>query len=112
MARCRAAATVERVRAKWLVGCDGAHSIVRELLQFPMEGKEYPEHLVLADVHLNGELPHGILWLNETPPPNQSSRSGFPTSSCTIGWSRNTEKGTGFLPVMPRISIARLAVRA
>src|SRR5258708_2461116 len=62
-----ASATVERVGTKWLVGCDGAHSIVRELLQLPFEGKEYPEHLVLADVPLKGDLPQGvgILWLND-----------------------------------------------
>jgi 2-polyprenyl-6-methoxyphenol hydroxylase-like FAD-dependent oxidoreductase len=58
---------VERVEAKWLVGCDGAHSRVRELLRLPMEGKEYPERLVLADVHLEGDLPEGVttIWLND-----------------------------------------------
>jgi 2-polyprenyl-6-methoxyphenol hydroxylase-like FAD-dependent oxidoreductase len=62
-----ASGTVERVDAKWLVGCDGAHSSVRKLLQLPLEGKEYPEHLVLADVHLKGDLPQGvtIMWLND-----------------------------------------------
>jgi 2-polyprenyl-6-methoxyphenol hydroxylase-like FAD-dependent oxidoreductase len=35
--------TVERVSAKWLVGCDGARSTVRGLLQLPFEGTEYPE---------------------------------------------------------------------
>ncbi len=57
---------VEQVAAKWLVGCDGAHSSVRQLLQLPMEGEEYPEQLVLADVHLQGDLPQGvtIMWLN------------------------------------------------
>ncbi len=59
--------TLERVEAKWLVGCDGAHSTVRQLLQLPMEGEEYPEHLVLADVHLEGDLPQGVsmAWLND-----------------------------------------------
>jgi 2-polyprenyl-6-methoxyphenol hydroxylase-like FAD-dependent oxidoreductase len=58
---------VERVEAKWLVGCDGAHSTVRRQLQLPMEGQEYPEHLVLGDVHLQGDLPQGvtIMWLND-----------------------------------------------
>jgi 2-polyprenyl-6-methoxyphenol hydroxylase-like FAD-dependent oxidoreductase len=58
---------VERVEAKWLVGCDGAHSTVRRQLQLPMEGQAYPEHLVLADVHLQGDLPQGvtIMWLND-----------------------------------------------
>jgi 2-polyprenyl-6-methoxyphenol hydroxylase-like FAD-dependent oxidoreductase len=58
---------VEWVGAKWLVGCDGAHSTVRQLLQLPMAGEEYPEHLVLADVHLQGDLPKGVtvMWLND-----------------------------------------------
>jgi 2-polyprenyl-6-methoxyphenol hydroxylase-like FAD-dependent oxidoreductase len=62
-----AAGTMERVTAKWLVGCDGADSIVREVLQLPCDGKEYPEHLILADVHLDGDLPDGVMigWLND-----------------------------------------------
>src|SRR5215469_357039 len=58
---------VEQITAKWLVGCDGAHSNVRQLLQLPLEGKEYPERLVLGDVHLEGDLPQGVLtlWLND-----------------------------------------------
>jgi len=49
------------------VGCDGAHSTVREILHLPLEGETYPEHLVLADVHLEGDLPEGvtIIWLND-----------------------------------------------
>jgi 2-polyprenyl-6-methoxyphenol hydroxylase-like FAD-dependent oxidoreductase len=59
--------TVERIEAKWLVGCDGAHSVVRQQMQLHLEGEEYPEHLVLADVHLQGDLPQGLamLWLND-----------------------------------------------
>lgn len=58
---------VERVEAKWLVGCDGAHSTVREQLQLRLEGEEYPEQLVLADVHLQGDLPQGLttMWVND-----------------------------------------------
>jgi 2-polyprenyl-6-methoxyphenol hydroxylase-like FAD-dependent oxidoreductase len=62
-----AAGTVERITAKWLVGCDGADSIVREVLGLPCVGKEYPEHLMLADVHLDGDLPEAVMigWLND-----------------------------------------------
>jgi 2-polyprenyl-6-methoxyphenol hydroxylase-like FAD-dependent oxidoreductase len=58
---------VEQIAAKWLVGCDGAHSNVRQLLQLPMEGKEYPERLILGDVHVEGDLPQGVMtmWLND-----------------------------------------------
>jgi 2-polyprenyl-6-methoxyphenol hydroxylase-like FAD-dependent oxidoreductase len=58
---------VERVHAKWLVGCDGAHSDVRSLLQLPFNGKDYPDQFVQADVYLDGDLPEGLmtLWLND-----------------------------------------------
>jgi 2-polyprenyl-6-methoxyphenol hydroxylase-like FAD-dependent oxidoreductase len=62
-----APSNVERVHAKWLVGCDGGHSAVRTLLQLPFEGKEYPDQFVQADVYLDGDLPDGLmtLWLND-----------------------------------------------
>jgi 2-polyprenyl-6-methoxyphenol hydroxylase-like FAD-dependent oxidoreductase len=58
---------VEQVHAKWLVGCDGAHSAVRTLLQLPFKGKDYPDQFVQADVYLEGDLPEGLmtLWLND-----------------------------------------------
>jgi len=62
-----AAGDVERVHAKWLVGCDGGHSVVRTLLRLPFEGKDYPDQFVQADVYLDADLPEGLmtLWLND-----------------------------------------------
>ncbi|HZE16227.1 MAG TPA: FAD-dependent monooxygenase, partial [Mycobacterium sp.] len=62
-----ASGDVEQVHAKWLVGCDGAHSAVRTLLQLPFNGKDYPDQFVQADVYLDGDLPDGLmtLWLND-----------------------------------------------
>jgi 4,5-epoxidase len=62
-----ASGTTERITAKWLVGCDGARSVVREVLQLPFDGKEYSEYLILADVHPDGDLPEGVMigWLND-----------------------------------------------
>ncbi len=62
-----ASGNVEQVHAKWLVGCDGAHSAVRTLLQLPFNGKDYPDQFVQADVYLDGDLPEGLmtLWLND-----------------------------------------------
>jgi 2-polyprenyl-6-methoxyphenol hydroxylase-like FAD-dependent oxidoreductase len=42
----------EAVEARWLVGCDGAHSTVRKALGFSFEGSAYEEHLVQADVRV------------------------------------------------------------
>jgi 2-polyprenyl-6-methoxyphenol hydroxylase-like FAD-dependent oxidoreductase len=40
------------VRGRYLAGCDGAHSTVRERLGLPLEGKTYPTRLLLADVRM------------------------------------------------------------
>jgi 2-polyprenyl-6-methoxyphenol hydroxylase-like FAD-dependent oxidoreductase len=48
------------VRGQYLVGCDGAHSTVRERLGLALEGKTYPTRLLLADVRVadaRGALP-------------------------------------------------------
>jgi 2-polyprenyl-6-methoxyphenol hydroxylase-like FAD-dependent oxidoreductase len=58
---------VEEVEADWLVGCDGAHSTVREQLAIPFAGSTYPEHFVLADVKVRGDLDPSTaqVWLHE-----------------------------------------------
>jgi 2-polyprenyl-6-methoxyphenol hydroxylase-like FAD-dependent oxidoreductase len=42
----------ERVKARYVVGCDGSHSAVRHAGKFAFEGEPYPQDFVLADVHL------------------------------------------------------------
>jgi 2-polyprenyl-6-methoxyphenol hydroxylase-like FAD-dependent oxidoreductase len=42
----------DRVRAEYVVGCDGAHSSTRQLLGIDFVGKQYETHILLADVHL------------------------------------------------------------
>ena len=46
----------EQVRAAYLVGCDGAHSLVRREMGFPFEGGSYPQDFVLGDVEVDGPL--------------------------------------------------------
>ncbi|MFO0548303.1 MAG: FAD-dependent monooxygenase [Polyangiaceae bacterium] len=43
------------VRAKWIVGCDGAHSTVRTLAAIPFAGKTYQETFVLGDLEIGWE---------------------------------------------------------
>jgi 2-polyprenyl-6-methoxyphenol hydroxylase-like FAD-dependent oxidoreductase len=64
-ARLRTADRVEEVEADWLLGCDGAHSTVREQLGISFSGATYPEHFVLADVKVAGDLDHAEaqVWL-------------------------------------------------
>jgi 2-polyprenyl-6-methoxyphenol hydroxylase-like FAD-dependent oxidoreductase len=47
----------ERVRARFLAACDGAHSTVRHLLDLPFTGPALPERFALADVLLDTDLP-------------------------------------------------------
>lgn len=49
--------TTETVTARWLVGCDGAHSTVRHTLNLPFDGFPYEDNLWLADVHVKWPLP-------------------------------------------------------
>jgi 2-polyprenyl-6-methoxyphenol hydroxylase-like FAD-dependent oxidoreductase len=46
-----------------VVGCDGAHSVVRHLLKLPFEGAEYPYSFMLADIETNETLPADQLKL-------------------------------------------------
>ncbi len=48
----------ENIKAKWVVGCDGAHSLTRKLLDFKFEGDAFPTAFSLADVELAWKYPH------------------------------------------------------
>lgn len=47
---------LETVHAKWLVGCDGMHSVVREQASIAFIGGNYEESFVLADVQMDWPL--------------------------------------------------------
>ncbi|MGZ3457793.1 MAG: FAD-dependent monooxygenase [Archangium sp.] len=51
----RADEAEEEIHARWLVGCDGAHSRVRRALGLPLEGPPVREEVLLADVALDWE---------------------------------------------------------
>jgi 2-polyprenyl-6-methoxyphenol hydroxylase-like FAD-dependent oxidoreductase len=42
-------------RGRYLVGCDGAHSTVRQELGWELEGKTYPTRILLADIRIQDE---------------------------------------------------------
>lgn len=48
------------VRARYVVGCDGAHSAVRRLLGIDFVGKQYQTHILLADVRLASPPQDGL----------------------------------------------------
>lgn len=49
----------EEVRSRFLVGCDGAHSVVRKGLGLTFEGGAFPEEYMLADVEVGWGVPPG-----------------------------------------------------
>jgi 2-polyprenyl-6-methoxyphenol hydroxylase-like FAD-dependent oxidoreductase len=51
------AGTQTTIAAKYLAGCDGAHSAVRQALGLAFEGAEYKETYILADAITNDVLP-------------------------------------------------------
>jgi 2-polyprenyl-6-methoxyphenol hydroxylase-like FAD-dependent oxidoreductase len=44
----------EKVEASWLIGCDGAHSLVRHQLGMSFEGSTMLNDWILADLHISG----------------------------------------------------------
>jgi 2-polyprenyl-6-methoxyphenol hydroxylase-like FAD-dependent oxidoreductase len=57
----------QSVRARYVVGCDGAHSIVRRAAQIDFEGSSYPQTFVLADLEADGLEPGAAhAFLTET----------------------------------------------
>ena len=42
----------EVVAAEWLLGCDGAHSVVRHSLGVPFVGETMDSDWMLADIHM------------------------------------------------------------
>ena len=52
-----------KLRASFVIGCDGAHSAVRRGLKLPLEGGEYNDSFMLADIETNETLPADELQL-------------------------------------------------
>lgn len=52
---------VEDVRARYLAGCDGAHSTVRKQAGIPFEGAAYVQDFMLGDVEIDGPLERNAL---------------------------------------------------
>jgi 2-polyprenyl-6-methoxyphenol hydroxylase-like FAD-dependent oxidoreductase len=55
--------TPTKLSASFVVGCDGAHSTVRQTLNLPFAGAEYEASFMLADIETNDLLPADELQL-------------------------------------------------
>lgn len=56
----------ERINSTYLVGCDGAHSAVRHILNLEFKGDHYPQNWLLADCDIKWEYPnkHLVLFIH------------------------------------------------
>lgn len=54
----------EEIEAKYLVGCDGAHSPVRHGLGLKFEGSTFERLFYVADVQIDWEFPHDAIHVN------------------------------------------------
>ncbi|MFE3108931.1 FAD-dependent monooxygenase [Kitasatospora indigofera] len=50
----------EDVQARYLIGCDGAHSPVRRAMGIRFDGDAFPEQYMLGDVEVDWDLPAGF----------------------------------------------------
>ncbi len=51
-----------RQRFQFVVGCDGAHSLVRKALGIGFEGSAMPAEFMLGDVRIDWDLPRGLAF--------------------------------------------------
>lgn len=58
----RADGSEETVSARWLIGCDGAHSTVRHALGVEFSGTAFEQSFALADVHLDWSLQNDQIY--------------------------------------------------
>lgn len=80
-------AQTQRLFTRWIVGCDGARSKVREQAGIAFVGDDYAEQFVLADVHMDWPLsrhevslffsPHGLMVVAPLPEPDSASRDRY-----------------------------------
>ena len=59
----------ETCRARFMVGCDGAHSAVRHGLGSDFDREAFPGNMLLADVKRDWELPPTASWSKSATPP-------------------------------------------
>ncbi|MFZ5779491.1 MAG: FAD-dependent monooxygenase [Pseudomonadota bacterium] len=57
-----AAGGTHDIDCRWLVGCDGAHSIVRSGIGLAYEGGQFPQTFMLADLEVDWDLTRGQFY--------------------------------------------------
>ncbi|MCA2225657.1 FAD-dependent monooxygenase [Nonomuraea aurantiaca] len=101
----RTATGDQQVRARYVVGCDGGRSLVRQQIGVALEGVSYGEHRWwLGDVHIEG-LDRGCqhLWMS----PEHGILSLFPLPSTDIWQFQASIPADDHDPVQPTLELFR-----
>ena len=83
------------VTAAFVIGCDGAHSAVRHLLNLSFEGAQYDDLFLLADIESNEALPADQLQLC---PSESGPLAIFPMSATRRRVVATIQKAEGDVP--------------
>ena len=99
----------ERIKltAAFVVGCDGAHSAVRHLLNLPFEGAQYEDSFLLADIETNETLPANEMQLC---PSEFGPLAIFPMSATRrriVATIENTEGDAPSLELVRKVLVER-----
>jgi 2-polyprenyl-6-methoxyphenol hydroxylase-like FAD-dependent oxidoreductase len=97
--------------AAFVVGCDGAHSVVRRLLNLPFEGSQYDASFMLADIESNEALPADEMQLC---PSEFGPLAVFPMSATRrriVATVQNTENEAPSLDLVRRLLAQRAPSR-
>ncbi len=86
-----------KLNASFVVGCDGAHSAVRQSLAIPFAGAEYKDAFLLADIETNDALPADQLQLC---PSEFGPVAIFPMSATRRRIVASIEKAEGDVPTL------------
>ena len=80
----------EKIKPKYIIACDGAHSTVRHALNIDFSGKKYEVHFVLADLY--------VKWAQKTP-----ALSVYATKDGMVGFISLRHKGRyRFMATIPK----------
>jgi len=98
-----------RVRADWVIACDGARSPMRDYLGLEWKGQVFRDRFLIADVHMAGDYPtERWFWFDPPFHPNQSvllhrQADDVWRIDFQLGWDADPEEEKKPERVVPRI---------
>jgi len=98
-----------RVRADWVIACDGARSSMRDYLGLEWRGQIFRDRFLIADVHMVGDYPtERWFWFDPPFHPNQSvllhrQADDVWRIDFQLGWDADPEEERKPERVIPRI---------